>query len=99
MGTVDYIKFGITLFQWVVGGSLVGLLGTLYHNFKLLRQGTQAILRDRLVQGHRYWMDKGAISYTDKENYLNMYNMYHNLGSNGVMDSLVEDIKRLPLED
>lgn len=62
-----------------------------------IRLGVQALLRNELLrQGKVFTEDLGYCSLPDKENYDNMYNRYHNLGKNGVMDSLHERVMALP---
>lgn len=61
-----------------------------------LKLGVQALLRDRLMQGYRFFIKQGYIDISDKENYDNMYQKYHSLGKNGVMDSMHAEIMNLP---
>lgn len=58
--------------------------------------GVQAMLRDRLLQGYRHYEEKGFADYDDRSNMENMYNAYHNLGKNGVMDDLHAKFLTLP---
>ncbi len=58
--------------------------------------GVQAMLRDRLLQGYRHYEEKGYADYDDRSNIENMYNAYHNLGKNGVMDDMNKKFLELP---
>lgn len=58
--------------------------------------GVQAMLRDRLLQGYRHYEQKGYADYDDRSNMENMYNAYHNLGKNGVMDDMHKKFMLLP---
>ena len=58
--------------------------------------GMQAMLRDRLLQGFRFYEEQGYADYDDRSNMMNMYQAYHNLGQNGVMDSMYERFLALP---
>lgn len=58
--------------------------------------GVQAMLRDRLLQGFRHYEQKGFADYDDRSNMENMYNAYHNLGKNGVMDAMYNKFLQLP---
>ena len=60
--------------------------------------GVQALLRDRLIQTYNRYNDKGYAPIYAKENFENMYQQYHALGKNGVMDEIHEKFKALPLE-
>ncbi len=63
---------------------------------KAIMLGVQAILRDRLLQGYRHYIDKGWADYDDRENMENIYKQYHALGANGVMDDMRNQFRRLP---
>ena len=58
--------------------------------------GVQAMLRDRLLQGYRYYESQGFADYDDRSNMENMYNAYHTLGKNGVMDDMQHKFMQLP---
>ena len=58
--------------------------------------GVQALLRDRLMQGYTFFMKRGYILVHEKESYMNCFEQYEKLGSNGVVEDLVMQIKRLP---
>ena len=62
---------------------------------KSIRLGVQAILRDRLIQSYNHHMGLGYCPIHDRDNISNMYNQYHNLGENGVMDGLVDEIMKI----
>ena len=58
--------------------------------------GVQALLRDRLLQGYRHYEEKGYADYDDRSNMENIYNAYHGLGKNGVMDEMRAAFLSLP---
>lgn len=58
--------------------------------------GVQALLRDRLLQGFRHYINKGYADYNDRANLENMYTQYEALGPNSVMDDLYNEFKELP---
>jgi hypothetical protein len=58
--------------------------------------GVQALLRDRLLQGYRHYEEKGFADYDDRSNMENIYNAYHGLGKNGVMDDMRQQFLKLP---
>ena len=64
----------------------------------LLKKGVQALLRNGLLEIYDRVMKKGCISLIEKQNFDNMYQSYHSLGKNGVMDSIYEEVMKLPLE-
>jgi len=60
--------------------------------------GVQALLRDRLIEKYDKYSDKGYAPIYARENFENMWTQYHNLGVNGVMDSLHAKFMELPTE-
>lgn len=66
---------------------------------KALMAGIQAILRDRLLQGYRHYSEKGWADYDDRQNMENMWEQYHALGANGVMDGYRSKFLALPEYD
>lgn len=60
--------------------------------------GVQALLRDRLLQAFKHYIEKGYADYNDRENVKNMYVQYEALGPNSVMDDLYEKFTALPMQ-
>ena len=60
--------------------------------------GIQALLRDRLYHTYMKYTEKGYAPIYARENFENMYNQYHTLGANGVMDDVYKKFMALPLE-
>ena len=60
--------------------------------------GVQALLRDRLYYNYMKYAEKGYAPIYARENFENMYNQYHTLGANGVMDDIYKKFMSLPLE-
>lgn len=63
----------------------------------LIQKALQAILRDKLRSNYTKYKRSGYIDVADKENYQNMYQAYHGLGENGVMDNMYNAVINLPL--
>lgn len=66
---------------------------------RAMELGMQAMLRDRIYQLYRYCNDKGFASLAERENFENMYQQYHNLGANGVMDDYRKKFFELDTEE
>jgi len=62
-----------------------------------LELGVQALLRDRLIHQYEKYKSRGYAPIYAKENFENLYEQYHKLGANGVMDSIHEEFKNLPV--
>ena len=61
----------------------------------LNKKADQALLRNRLYILYRQCHEKGFRTNEETVNWLNMYNIYHSLGSNGVMDNVKDDFFRI----
>ena len=61
-------------------------------------RGTQALLRDRLLQGYHFFRKRGMVTYGEARNYENMYEAYHDLGGNGMVKKMYEEIKELHIK-
>lgn len=60
--------------------------------------GVQALLRDRLLQAFKHYINQGYAEYNDRENVKNMYDQYEALGPNSVMTDMYEKFKDLPTQ-
>ena len=93
----------MTVYNWLtlfgVPGLFVALLGFIKVQLaqnKALKKGLQAILRDRLLQAYRYHEERGYADPDDRSNFDYMYQQYHTLGANGVMDDIRTKFFQLP---
>lgn len=93
------INFGIWLITSGVLISVAKSIKAMNDNVMVMRTGMQSLLRYELLTGHKQYMADGHMSYLEKQTWLEMYEMYHRLGANGVMDGCHEDILKLPLEE
>lgn len=63
---------------------------------KAIRDGLCAVLRDRIIQSATHHEEKGFIPLRDMENMSLMYQAYHNLGGNGLVTKVYEEVLELP---
>ena len=63
-----------------------------------IRRGVQALLRAQLIHDWNYYNEKGYAPIYARENFENVYQQYHALGANGVMDDLRNKFLALPTE-
>ena len=55
------------------------------------------LLRVKLIEYHDRYMEKGSIPSYALENYEHMYSAYHDLGGNGMVARMHEEILELPV--
>nr|DAT75278.1 MAG TPA: hypothetical protein [Caudoviricetes sp.]DAY08924.1 MAG TPA: hypothetical protein [Caudoviricetes sp.] len=63
---------------------------------KAVQRGVQALLRSKLYSMYNRYSEQGFAPLYAKENFKNMYEQYHNLGENGVMDNVFARFMELP---
>lgn len=60
-------------------------------------KGTMLLLRVQLIEYHDRYMAKKEIPSYAYENFVEMYEAYHELGGNGMITKMYEEIKELHL--
>ena len=65
---------------------------------ELLKKGIQALLRAQMIADWNKWSQKGYAPIYAKENFENIWEQYHLLGANGVMDDIHIKFLGLPTE-
>lgn len=58
--------------------------------------GTQALLREKLIDNYHYFGGRGCISIDEKTRINSMYLLYEKLGPNGVIDKQHDEFMKLP---
>ena len=97
----------INVFQIVINyciplilGTAIGFISTRFKKNKSKEQaielGVQALLRNELVRRYREYEAKGEMSILDKENMEAMFEQYKNLGGNGTVKHMMDDLFELP---
>ena len=61
-------------------------------------KGTMLLLRVTLIEYHDKYMALGKIPSYAYENFDDMYESYHELGGNGMVTHMYEDIKKLEIK-
>jgi phosphoribosylformylglycinamidine (FGAM) synthase PurS component len=64
--------------------------------FELLKDAIKAVLRGQIVQSYNHCLDRGEVCRIyEKENVEELYNSYHALGGNGVIDGIYKDLMEM----
>ena len=83
-----------------LAGAIITLLWTMLRAKKrendALKEGVQALLRDRIIQAYNHYSDKGWIPIYAMESIEACYKSYEELGENGVSDNLMIQLRELP---
>lgn len=95
----EVVIYGINLLVGAVLGYLAKKIRSINKKNEAVEAGMQAMLRDRMIQAYNhYYFDKGYMPIYAKESFENIYNAYHNLGVNGVMDDIKKKTMALPTD-
>lgn len=62
-------------------------------------RGTMLLLRERLIEYHTKYMEVGYIPAWAYEHFCEMYEAYRDLGGNGMIVKMKEEIDRLHLQE
>ena len=62
-------------------------------------KGTMLLLRVQLIEYHDKYMKLGEIPSYAYENFVEMYNAYHELGGNGMATKMYEEINEIRLKN
>ena len=65
---------------------------------RAIENGVQALLRNELIRRYREYETKGEITIIDKENIEHLFNEYQNLGGNGTVKQMYEELLSLPIK-
>lgn len=71
-------------------------ISPLKQDVELMKKGMQKDIRRSLRQDGEAMVKRGYATQLEKTEFDELYWSYHNLGRNGVMDSLYEQVMRLP---
>ena len=80
----------------IVVAAIVAALGMLYKRLNAFQVGLAAMMRDRLVQGAKFYIAQGYMPLEERTSFELMYNAYHANGGNGVVTDLFERTMALP---
>lgn len=66
--------------------------------FEALKCGVKCLLRSKLMEYHDKYVEANHVSPNEYENWKQMYASYHNLGGNGMITHMAEDIEKLKMD-
>ena len=60
-------------------------------------KGTMLLLRVQLIEYHDKWTERGYVTKIGLQNFIEMYDCYHDLGGNGMITDLKKQVEDLPI--
>lgn len=61
-------------------------------------RGTMLMLRAKLIEYHKEWTERQYITKHGLQNFIEMYDAYHDLGGNGMVTHLLEEVEELQIK-
>lgn len=102
MEKINILQIILSYLLPTILGGIVGFISTkLKKNKKkdlAIEQGVQALLRNEIIRRYREFELKGEISILDKENLEEMFEQYKNLGGNGTVKKMMDDLLNLKIK-
>ena len=99
---MEILKETYTIALPIVLTALMGYIVWLLKNQKSDRdansRGTMLLLRVQLIEYHDKYMKLGEIPSYAYQNFLEMYDAYHELGGNGMVTKMKNEIEELHLK-
>jgi hypothetical protein len=67
-------------------------------DIKIIKAGLKSLMLDRIRYVGQQYIKIGAIDFDDRKILNDMHTSYHNLGGNGDLDLLMQEVNALPLK-
>lgn len=93
----DFLLTTYTIVLPIVMGYMVWLLKQRKKSDDANAKGTMMLLRVQLIEYHDRYTALGHIPSYAYENFVEMYEAYHNLGGNGMITHMYEEVKKLEI--
>lgn len=93
----DFLITTYTIVLPVLLGYIVWLLKRQKKDRDANSRGTMLLLRVQLIEYHDRYMAKGEIPSYAYENFVEMYKAYHDLGGNGMITKMYEEVHNLKI--
>lgn len=94
----EFLLQTYTIILPIALGYIVWLLQQQKKDKKANERGTMLLLRVQLIEYHTKYMRLGEIPSYAYQNFEEMYEAYHDLGGNGMVKKMYEEIKELHIK-
>ena len=106
-GILDHLELSLAACLLTIATALLGFLYkrvirlitiTVEQN-KAVNEGVRAVLSSEIIDKYNHYKDKGYCPIYAKTNIKNLHKPYKDLGGNGVVDKLVDELLEMPTID
>lgn len=95
---IDFLLKTYAIVLPIALGYIIALLQKQKKTRKANSKGTMLLLRVQLIEYHSKYMALGEIPTYAYQNFVEMYEAYHELGGNGMVTKMFEEINELHLK-
>lgn len=92
----EIIKWLIPFVMGAVVPAAIGIIKKDRRKDKAIENAVQALLRNELIRRYREYKTKKEMTILDRENIEHMYEEYKNLGGNGTVKELMDELLEVP---
>lgn len=92
----EIIKWLIPFVMGAVVPTTIGIIKKDRKKDKAIENAVQALLRNELIRRYREYKTKKEMTILDRENIEHMYEEYKNLGGNGTVKELMDELLEVP---
>ena len=90
------IRWLVPFILGTIATSIISIIKKDRSKDKAIENAVQALLRNELIRRYREYKVKGEMTILDKENIEHMFEEYKNLGGNGTVKELMEELLEVP---
>ena len=90
------IRWLVPFILGTIATSIIGIIKKDRSKDKAIENAVQALLRNELIRRYREYKTKGEMTILDKENIEHMFEEYKNLGGNGTVKELMDELLEVP---
>ena len=90
------IRWLVPFILGTIATSIISIIKKDRSKDKAIENAVQALLRNELIRRYREYKVKGEMTILDKENIEHMFEEYKNLGGNGTVKELMDELLEVP---
>lgn len=90
------IRWLVPFILGTIATSIISIIKKDRKKDKAIENAVQALLRNELIRRYREYKVKGEMTILDKENIEHMFEEYKNLGGNGTVKELMDELLEVP---
>jgi len=90
------LKWLVPFALGTIATNAIGIIKKDRKKDKAIENAVQALLRNELIRRYREYKTKNEMTILDKENIEHMFEEYENLGGNGTVKELMDELLEVP---